>query len=107
MAHFAVHLVQVLLRPPLDSPGGHYHSTLSLTVIGCRSLGIYTLILLSLLSFFGRNDSINRGYRRTGSTRCTRSASSAPTAANRATLTAGAPSHCLALPCIFTQWFSL
>jgi myosin-7 len=32
------------------SPGRHCHSTLSLSVIGCHSLGIYTVILLSLLS---------------------------------------------------------
>ena len=44
-------------RPPpradLRSPGRHCHSTLSLTVIGCHSLGIYILVvvLLSLLSF--------------------------------------------------------
>jgi hypothetical protein len=33
------------------SPGRHCHSILLLTVIGCDSLGIYTVILLSLLSF--------------------------------------------------------
>jgi hypothetical protein len=33
------------------SPGRHGHSTLALTVIDCHSLGIQTLILLSLLSF--------------------------------------------------------
>ena len=32
------------------SPGRHCHSTLSLAVIDCSSLGIYTVILLSLLS---------------------------------------------------------
>ena len=32
-------------------PGRHRHSTLTLTVIGCYSVGIHTLILLSLLSF--------------------------------------------------------
>jgi hypothetical protein len=32
------------------SPGRHRHSTLSLTVIGYHSLGIYTVILLSMLS---------------------------------------------------------
>jgi hypothetical protein len=33
------------------SPGRHCHSTLSLIVVGCHSLGIYTVVLLSLLSF--------------------------------------------------------
>ena len=33
------------------SPGRHCHSTRSLAVVECHSLGIYTLILLSLLSF--------------------------------------------------------
>ena len=32
-------------------PGWHWHSTLSLTVVGCHSLGLYTVILLSWLSF--------------------------------------------------------
>jgi hypothetical protein len=32
------------------SPGRHCHFTLSLTVIGCHSLAVYTVILLSLLS---------------------------------------------------------
>ena len=32
------------------SPGRHCHSTLPLTAIGCHSVGIHTLILLSLLS---------------------------------------------------------
>ena len=32
------------------SRGRHCHSTLSLVVMDCRSLGIYTVILLSLLS---------------------------------------------------------
>jgi hypothetical protein len=32
-------------------PGRHCHSTLSLTAIGCHCLGIYKIILLSLLSF--------------------------------------------------------
>jgi hypothetical protein len=34
----------------VHSPGQCCHSGLSLTVIGCHSLGIYTVILLSLLS---------------------------------------------------------
>jgi hypothetical protein len=33
------------------SHGQHCHSTLPLTTIGCHSLGIYPVILLSLLSF--------------------------------------------------------
>jgi hypothetical protein len=33
------------------SHGRHCHSTLSLTGIDCPSLGVYTVILLSLLSF--------------------------------------------------------
>ena len=33
------------------SPGRHCHSTLSLAAIGCHCLGIYTVILRSLLSF--------------------------------------------------------
>jgi hypothetical protein len=33
------------------SPGRHCRSTLSLTVIGCHSFRIHTLILLPLLSF--------------------------------------------------------
>ena len=33
-------------------PGRHCHSTRSLSVIDCHSLGIYTVILLPLLSFF-------------------------------------------------------
>jgi hypothetical protein len=33
------------------SLGRHCHSALPLTVIDCHSLGIYTVILLSLLSF--------------------------------------------------------
>jgi hypothetical protein len=33
------------------SQGRHYHSTLSLAAIACHSLGIFTLILLSLLPF--------------------------------------------------------
>jgi hypothetical protein len=39
-------------------PGRYCHSTLSLAVIGCHSLGIYTAILRSLLSFSVRNDSV-------------------------------------------------
>ena len=35
----------------LASPGRHCHSTLSLAVIICHSLGIYTVVLWSLLSF--------------------------------------------------------
>ena len=35
----------------LSSPGRHCHSTRSLAAIGCHSLGICTVILLSLLSF--------------------------------------------------------
>jgi hypothetical protein len=35
----------------VSSRGRRCHSTLSLTVIGCHSLGIYTVILLPLLSF--------------------------------------------------------
>ena len=34
----------------MSSRGQHCHSFLSLTLIYCRSLGIYTVILLSLLS---------------------------------------------------------
>ena len=34
------------------SPGRHCHFTLSLAAVDCRSIGIYTVILLSLLSFF-------------------------------------------------------
>jgi hypothetical protein len=33
------------------SPGRHYHSTLPLAVVDCHCVGIYTLILLPLLSF--------------------------------------------------------
>ena len=36
-------------RPGRALEGRHYHSTLSLTGIDCHSLGIYTLICLSLL----------------------------------------------------------
>ena len=38
-------------RQLVPSPGRYCHSTLSLTVIDCRSLGIHTVILRSLLSF--------------------------------------------------------
>jgi hypothetical protein len=39
----------------LPSPGRHCHSTLSLAVIDCHSLGIYILILLPLLSFLPKS----------------------------------------------------
>ena len=38
-------------RPGERSPGRHCHSTLPLAVIDCHCLGIYTVILLPLLSF--------------------------------------------------------
>jgi hypothetical protein len=48
----AVQPVQgVVMNSFLPSPGWHCHSTLTLTVIDCHSFRIYTLILLSLLSF--------------------------------------------------------
>jgi hypothetical protein len=37
-------------RKVLISPGRRCHSTMSLTVISCHSIGIYTVILLLLLS---------------------------------------------------------
>jgi hypothetical protein len=44
------------------SPGGrHCHCTLSLTVIDRHSLGIYTVTLLLLVSFFSQNDSVGPG----------------------------------------------
>ena len=50
----AYHLVWVWMRHKTEvaRPGRHCHSTLSLTGIVWRSLGIYTVILLSLLSFY-------------------------------------------------------
>ena len=46
------------------SRGRHCHSTLSLTVVGCHSLGIHILVLLSLLSFpqsKNQNDNVALG----------------------------------------------
>ena len=46
-----VKLVAPMPAVALPSPGRHCHSMLSLTVVDCHSLAIYTLLLLSLLSF--------------------------------------------------------
>ena len=40
-----------MVVPGMLSHGRHCHSTRSLVVIGCHPFGIYTVILLSLLSF--------------------------------------------------------
>jgi hypothetical protein len=47
----ALLVVAVVQEAGPPSPGRHCHSALPLTVIACHYLGIYTLILLSLLSF--------------------------------------------------------
>jgi hypothetical protein len=44
------------------SHGRHGHSTLSLAAIDCHSLGIYTVILRSLLSFSVKMTSVAPGY---------------------------------------------
>ena len=44
------------------SPGRHCHSTLSVSVIGCHSLGIYTVVLLSSLPFSVRMTASPRAF---------------------------------------------
>ena len=52
VAHHAKLLEQTLSDARAHvSPGRHCHSTLALAVFACHSLGVYTLILLPLLSF--------------------------------------------------------
>ena len=58
------------------SPGGHCHSTPSLAAIGCHSLGVYTVILLSLLSFFAEVTVLPPGCTRRAARRTPRSRSS-------------------------------
>ena len=50
--------------PGWPSPGRHWHSTLSLAVIDCHAVGIYTVMLLSSLRschFVCRNDRLAHG----------------------------------------------
>jgi hypothetical protein len=52
----------IAAAPP--SPGRYYYSTLSLTVstvIGCHSIGVYTLDLAAIAVIFSQNDSVALG----------------------------------------------
>ena len=51
-------------RQVQPSSGRHRHSTLPLAAAGCRSLGMHTVILLSLPAFFCQNGSVARGWSR-------------------------------------------